>query len=34
VACQLSSDKQPFPRKEMIAASWGRKDRLIGNPDI
>jgi quinone-modifying oxidoreductase, subunit QmoC len=34
VTCPLSSDKQPFPRKEMIAASWGLKDRLLGNPDI
>ena len=34
VACRLSSDQQPFPRKEMIYASWGLKDRLMGNPDI
>jgi quinone-modifying oxidoreductase, subunit QmoC len=34
VACQLSTDQNPFPRKEMIAASWGLKDRLAGNPDI
>ncbi len=34
VACTLSHDDQPFPRKEMIYASWGLKDRLIANPDI
>jgi quinone-modifying oxidoreductase subunit QmoC len=34
VACPISPDTKPFPRKEMIAASWGLKDRLIGNPDI
>jgi quinone-modifying oxidoreductase subunit QmoC len=34
VACTLSHDDQPFPRKEMIHAAWGLKDRLIANPDI
>jgi quinone-modifying oxidoreductase subunit QmoC len=34
VACKLSPDRQPFPRKEMVYASWGLKDRLVGNPDI
>ncbi len=34
VACTISHDDQPFPRKEMIYASWGLKDRLIANPDI
>ncbi len=34
VACPISPDTKPFPRKEMIAASWGLKDRLIGNGDI
>ena len=29
-----SPDNKPFPRKEMIAASWGLKDRLVGNHDI
>ncbi len=34
VACPISPDTKPFPRKEMIAASWGLKDRLVGNLDI
>lgn len=34
VACSISHDDQPFPRKEMILASWGLKDRLMANPDI
>ena len=34
VACPISPDNKPFPRKEMIAASWGLKDRLVGNHDI
>ncbi len=34
VACPISPEKKPFPRKEMIAASWGLKDRLVGNGDI
>jgi quinone-modifying oxidoreductase subunit QmoC len=34
IACPISPDNRPFPRKEMIAASWGLKDRLLGNADI
>ncbi len=34
VACPISPDNKPFPRKEMIAASWGLKDKLVGNGDI
>ena len=34
VACPISPDNQPFPRKEMIAASWGLKDKLVANYDV
>ncbi|MDJ0782168.1 MAG: quinone-interacting membrane-bound oxidoreductase complex subunit QmoC [Desulfosarcinaceae bacterium] len=34
VACPISPDTKPYPRKEMIAASWGLKDRLINSGDI
>ena len=34
VACPIAPENSPFPRKEMIAASWGLKDKLIGNADI
>ncbi len=34
VACPISPDLRPFPRKEMIAASWGLKDKIVKNGDI
>jgi quinone-modifying oxidoreductase subunit QmoC len=34
VTCAIAPDNKPFPRKEMIAASWGLKDKLVGNADI
>jgi len=34
VVCPIAPENKPFPRKEMIAASWGLKDKLVGNMDI
>ena len=34
VACPISPDTQPFPRKEMIATGWGLKDKVLSNADI
>lgn len=34
VVCSLAPENKPFPRKEMIWAGWGMKDKLIGNPDV
>ncbi len=34
VVCPISPDNKPFPRKEMIAASWGLKDKVVRNADI
>ncbi len=34
VVCPISPENKPFPRKEMIAASWGLKDKLVGSADI
>lgn len=32
--CSLAPSERPFPRKEMIWAAWGLKDKLIGNVDV
>lgn len=34
VACPIATDGKPFPRKEMIWAGWGMKDKLVNDPDV
>jgi quinone-modifying oxidoreductase subunit QmoC len=32
--CNLSNDGSPFPRKEMLMASWGQSDDLMKDADV
>ncbi|MBI4824753.1 MAG: quinone-interacting membrane-bound oxidoreductase complex subunit QmoC [Nitrospirae bacterium] len=34
VLCNVTPEEKPFPRKEMLHAQWGLKDKLFRNPDI
>lgn len=34
VVCKLAPENRPFPRKEMVWAQWGQKERLVGDKHV
>jgi quinone-modifying oxidoreductase subunit QmoC len=34
VVCNVTPEDNPFPRKEMVLAQWGQKDKLITSADV
>jgi len=34
VVCDVTPNSKPFPRKEMLYAQWGLKDKLLASPDV
>jgi len=34
VVCNVTPEGNPFPRKEMLLAQWGQKDKLITSADV
>ncbi len=34
VVCEVTPENAPFPRKEMMLAQWGQKDKLVTSADV